>query len=555
MSRSRVGSFGWAALFAAMTGCGGSAGNGSGLEAPKFEPKDQTKCSVAKSQSEPLVVEWPSAARAELEAVARRGVVVVRYEGCEMRVLRDCRAPGRYGYVGLTRKHDKIRIRDADELYANLPVYAVKFEGELARAGELAVDMTIVGRYETPNTQSIDESALEGRCAGATHVLSGLTIGAFEFYTNADSKQKAGAGVLGVEAGGSTQRSKETLNQDGDRGRCERSTGSDASPPDGCGAILRVEAVPLGQPKRAQPQCPAATEWDGRACVARGTPAAPAAVAKLPARAYPRVSCPEGTKQVGSICEPGSMTPCPTGQHLVVGKQCVPDDAVPYGLGAQRALQKRGMAKIAAGTFLFGSYEGGPTPRKISMPAFSMDVTEVTVGEYARCMAAGACPAPYDSATHCNFGRSQRNDYPMNCVTREAAKDYCGWVGKHLPTQEEWEFAARGKEGRRYPWGSDEGKRNLCWNRSGFTPCPVGAHPEDRTPEGVLDLGGNVHEWVASDFCFSPNSAGDCHEKIPIHRGGDWEATTLDAVKATVFAYTYNPTQSNIGFRCAKTGK
>ncbi len=502
------------------------------------------------------MVEWPSAARAELEAAAHKGVVVVRYEGCEMQVLRDCRAPARYGYVGVTRKHDRIRIRDADELYANLPVYAAHFEGELAKAGELAVDMTIVGRYET-SAPAIDESQLSGRCAGATHVLGGLTIGAFEFYTNAESNHKAGAGALGVGVGTQSSQGKETLNEDGDRVRCDQSTGSDAAPPDGCGAILRVEAVPLGRTRASRPTCPSATEWDGSACVAKSNPSKPTRPSKtrspVPSRVvtkFEKAVCPAGTKLGGSVCLPGSMTPCSKGKHLVLGGMCEDDRPPPALVDNLHATKQRGMVSVPGATYLFGSYEGRDKPHQVTVGLFSIDATEVSVGDYVRCMVAGACPVT-TRGNYCNFGDPQRTDYPMNCVPVSAAESYCAWQGKRLPTSEEWELAARGAAGRRYAWGNQEAQRDLCWKRGGVEKaCPVGFHPDDRTPTGIYDMAANVMEWTSSMYCKYGRES--CSDGMSIYRGGAFESSELMHVVATSWSYTANPTQADIGFRCAR---
>jgi len=121
--------------------------------APEFDPKGQSKCGVAKSQAEPLIVEWPDAARGKLESQVRRGLVAVRYIGCDMQVLGQCTVPGKYGYASLNPKKSRVKMRNADELYASIPAYAVKFEGTLARAGELNVEMTIVGRYEADHAR------------------------------------------------------------------------------------------------------------------------------------------------------------------------------------------------------------------------------------------------------------------------------------------------------------------------------------------------------------------------------------------------------------------
>src|SRR5690349_20089989 len=111
-------------------GCGTSQNAASQLvKAPELPTDKQAKCKVAKSQSEPLIVEWPDAARGRLESVSRRGLVAVRYEGCELAVLPRCTVKstnGAYSYSPITRKQSKVTIKDADELYANMPVGAVK---------------------------------------------------------------------------------------------------------------------------------------------------------------------------------------------------------------------------------------------------------------------------------------------------------------------------------------------------------------------------------------------------------------------------------------------
>ena len=136
--------------------------------APEYAPKDQTKCSIEKSKAKPLIVEWPSADRGELEAQAHyRGLVVVRYKGCEMQVLDGCTTSVKYTYAPITRKKDRVVMRDADDLYANVPLGAAKLESKLERSGELDVDMTLVGRWEADrSTVRLDE--LQGSCDGAT---------------------------------------------------------------------------------------------------------------------------------------------------------------------------------------------------------------------------------------------------------------------------------------------------------------------------------------------------------------------------------------------------
>jgi hypothetical protein len=214
---------------------------------PEFRPENQTRCGVIKSQARPLIVEWPSADRAALEAQSKRGLVAVRYLGCEMEILRQCQVGGRYGYTPLTRKRDRVVIRDTDDLYAKVPLGAARLEGTLARAGALDVSMTIVGAFDADEPPARLTDA-QGECSRATHVVTSMTVGAFQFYAGIESELGGSAGVLGAEAGARSKTHRELINEDGNDGACERSTGTDGTPPDGCGALLRVEVVPVLAP-------------------------------------------------------------------------------------------------------------------------------------------------------------------------------------------------------------------------------------------------------------------------------------------------------------------
>jgi formylglycine-generating enzyme required for sulfatase activity len=94
--------------------------------------------------------------------------------------------------------------------------------------------------------------------------------------------------------------------------------------------------------------------------------------------------------------------------------------------------------------------------------SFYLDARETTAAEYRNCVAARRCTAPYaDLSAKCNWRQDERQDHPINCIRWEQAHDYCEFVGKRLPTEEEWEYAARGSDARRYPWGSEKGARRL----------------------------------------------------------------------------------------------
>jgi hypothetical protein len=234
----------------AVAACGGGNAASKIAEAPDYNPEGQTKCSVRRSQAEPLVVEWPPAERGRLEAAVHEGLVAVHYSGCEMELRPYCRVKSeRYKYAPLTRKRDEVSIKDEDELYAQLPAGAARLEAKLKKAGELHVDMTLVGRWESESGR-VSRDELDGDCDDATHVVSAVTVGAFTFTAGAQANVGGHGSGFGVSAGASSDAKREMLTQDGDESACATSTGRDSTPPDGCGALIRIEVAPIGDARR-----------------------------------------------------------------------------------------------------------------------------------------------------------------------------------------------------------------------------------------------------------------------------------------------------------------
>lgn len=248
------------AMLSGAPGCAGRPAAGDPQPPDLAAATSQSRCMVRRSADKPLIVEWPAAERAALETRARQSLVAVRYEGCTMEVLSGCDVDGRYAFVPTSRKQERVTIRDEDELYARLPIGAASLAATLARQGQLVVDMTIVGRAQA-DRHVLSRSELHGRCDGATHVLTGLTVGAFSLYAGAGLEAGARAQLGAAGAGAAHMRSREILARDGDPMGCDGAamttpapaTGDELgaptrhadAPPPGCGALLRVEAVPL----------------------------------------------------------------------------------------------------------------------------------------------------------------------------------------------------------------------------------------------------------------------------------------------------------------------
>lgn len=207
----------------------------------------QATCQVRSSDTRPLLVEWAAADRAALEARARQGLVAVRYSGCDLEVLYSCRinssSNGSYSYVELTRKHEEIAIRNADDLYAKIPVGAPSLEAEFSRGNQLVLDLTIAGRYETSPDIEIED--LKGQCESATHVITGITVGAFSLATISTREASAQASFGSAGAGGGMERERRSLREDGESESCTQY--AEYGPPEGCGALLRIETRPLGR--------------------------------------------------------------------------------------------------------------------------------------------------------------------------------------------------------------------------------------------------------------------------------------------------------------------
>ncbi|MCA9643010.1 MAG: SUMF1/EgtB/PvdO family nonheme iron enzyme, partial [Myxococcales bacterium] len=181
------------------------------------------------------------------------------------------------------------------------------------------------------------------------------------------------------------------------------------------------------------------------------------------------------------------------------------------------------MIRIPGGEFWVGSRKGSGSdeewPRfKTKLQPFCLDKTEVTVDAYEACVKDGKCNQASSKHRFCNLRWEGRGKHPINCVDWHQAAAYCKAQDARLPTEVEWEFAARGgEEYRAYSWGSEDPDGRTCWKHPGGS-CEVGKYAPGAF--GLLDMTGNVWEWTSSSFGPYPWPATNNLSKV--YRGGSW---------------------------------
>ncbi|HHW97862.1 MAG TPA: SUMF1/EgtB/PvdO family nonheme iron enzyme [Oligoflexales bacterium] len=228
--------------------------------------------------------------------------------------------------------------------------------------------------------------------------------------------------------------------------------------------------------------------------------------------------------------------------------------------------------RISGGSFSMGSNDGDSygdeePVHRVTVPTFEMTKTQVTVEQYKACVNAGACTAP-DTGGSCNWGQSDRGKHPINCVDWHQAQAYAKWAGGRLPSEAEWEYAARsGGRDWKYPWSNeeatcdravmDDGSGNGCGR--GNTTWPVCSKPRGNTTHGLCDMAGNVYEWAQDWYHDSYSGAptdGSAWEKptgsIRVRRGGAWPAGARGVRAAFRDSNSPGIRIASLGFRLAR---
>ncbi len=233
------------------------------------------------------------------------------------------------------------------------------------------------------------------------------------------------------------------------------------------------------------------------------------------------------------------------------------------GLGSTSLRIKDGMHQvyIPAGPFTMGNdRKNDEKPvQTITLDAFWMDQVEVTNAMYALCIQAGDCAPQVSNASSSRshyFTDPSYANFPVIHVTWNQANTYCGWVNSRLPTEAEWEKAARSTDGRSYPWGEIIDKSLANYDRSAGDTSAGGTYKNGASLFGIYDLSGNVSEWVSSLYKPYPYNATDGREDLNaigarVLRGGAWSDKDTDLLSSSRSKLLPSNQSDHFGFRCA----
>ena len=257
----------------------------------------------------------------------------------------------------------------------------------------------------------------------------------------------------------------------------------------------------------------------------------------------------------------------------------VPGGEYPMGSDTDDASTVRDLCRAYSGDLAnavcrLAAFRDEQPAHAVTVDGFWIDRTEVTNGQYHQCVQAGACDPPVESGSFTRdsyYGDSVYDDYPVIWVRWDQAADYCAWAGRRLPTEAEWEYAARGPEGRLFPWGDafDGTLLNYCdvdcdgvndetVNDGYPDTAPVGSFPAGVSWCGALDMAGNVREWVADWYGRYPseqqaNPTGPASGDSRIPRGGSWYDRPDDVRSTNRGGNSTDYSRHKVGFRCASS--
>lgn len=296
-------------VFVLVAGCGaGGAAQAVRPDAPTAgSALGEAPCRDVKTGGEPLVVDWKTEQRGDLEVAMKEGVAVVAYSCQGIKLLKDCHINGQYGFIGMTRREEVVRLDNSDEVKANLPLSGGAIGGELSRGATLDVAMVLVGKRRTTWSGPTKDD-LVGSCDGATHYVRGATVGAFALDTGTRAKVRAAAELF-VSASAASESKKSVRNADGDPKECQKADPDADKPPSQCGAPVRLVLAPI-LPAKAAPPAKAAAASDVPTCPDGLVYAGGKCTAAASATAY---QCKPGDRdECKAQCDKGHAGSCAT---------------------------------------------------------------------------------------------------------------------------------------------------------------------------------------------------------------------------------------------------
>ena len=270
------------------------------------------------------------------------------------------------------------------------------------------------------------------------------------------------------------------------------------------------------------------------------------------------------------ISEDTSMPKADNGNDLTESQDATVENEIVPDVGSTMMREKDGMEMVYVpeGTFMMGikkedtdGWDNKQPEMEIYLDAYWIDKYEVSNAQYAKCVADGECtePGSKSSKTRNNYyGNSEFDNYPVIWVDWNQSSSYCAWAGGRLPSEAEWEKAARGTERGKYPWGNENPTSELVnYNENVGDTTAVDSYPEGISPYGAFNMAGNVSEWVNDRWSNKYDTSGTRNPTGPqtgayrVLRGGWWGS--VDRGIRSGFRARFNPyiRGSYRGFRCA----
>jgi TPR repeat protein len=285
---------------------------------PRLNYDTNKACTSSAGHGEPLVVDWQPGQRVDLEAAMRDGVALVHYDCKTLKLVKGCRIDGGYGFMATTTKEEVVRLVNADEVRANLPLSGPRLGAELGadfqRGATLDIALVMIGKKAT-TWRSVRSNDLRGEgCNDATHFIASASIGAFVMQTGEESSAKTAVELFNAGGGVSSKKFKHIRNTDGLIDECKKASPDSNTPPQQCGAPLRLELIPIADKVQRPATDPGKDSKNAGLDSAETTPAP---------------SCPEGFAVSGGKCvraSQGAVFACKGDNMKECEQQCAKNE-------------------------------------------------------------------------------------------------------------------------------------------------------------------------------------------------------------------------------------